>query len=49
MRTRIPDATTTVANPGVPGEEAVQPLTALGGGTMPVLRGPFDGEQCTRS
>ena len=29
-------------------EEAVQPRQALFGETMPVFRGPFDGEQCTR-
>jgi hypothetical protein len=40
--------TTTVANPGVVWEEAVQPPGARIGGTMPELCEPFDGEQCTR-
>ena len=47
-RSRIPGATTTVANPGALGEEAVQPRTAYGGETMPDSCEPSDGEQCTR-
>ncbi len=47
-RARIPGATTTVANLGALGDQAVQPLPAHCGGTMPELCGPFDGEQCTR-
>ena len=47
-RARILGATTAVANLGVQEEEAVQPLPADYDGTMPVLREPFDGEQCTR-
>jgi hypothetical protein len=38
-----------LANPGAMEEEAVQPLGAHIGGTMPEFREPFDGEQCTRT
>ena len=48
-RARISGATTTVANLGVLGDQAVQPLPAHCDGTMPELCGPFDGQQCTRS
>jgi hypothetical protein len=40
--------TTTVANLGVPREEAVQLRRARSDEAMPALCEPFDGEQCTR-
>jgi hypothetical protein len=38
-----------LANPGVPEAHAVQPRPASGEETRPELRGPSDGERCTRT